>query len=111
MPDHPSPVRYLIHDRDAQFNPGFDSVFVSEGIEIVLTPPQNSCFVPAGGEKVPPVGLRNVQISRRDLCLERCPTFSGIRCELQPADGVNCPAGASIDEVEYDTPRLRVRGE
>ena len=39
-PDRPSPVRFLIHDRDAKFSSGFDSVFVSEGIEIVLTPPQ-----------------------------------------------------------------------
>lgn len=40
MPDHPSPVRFLIHDRDAKFSAGFDSVFMPEGFEIVLTPPQ-----------------------------------------------------------------------
>jgi transposase InsO family protein len=38
--DRPVPVRYLIHDRDAKFSPAFEAVFVSEGIEMVLTPPQ-----------------------------------------------------------------------
>ena len=31
-------ARYLIHDRDGTFPPGFDAVFQSEGIEIVRTP-------------------------------------------------------------------------
>jgi putative transposase len=38
--DKPSPKRFLIHDRDTKFTPAFDAVFVSEGVEIVLTPPQ-----------------------------------------------------------------------
>ena len=35
-----SPRHYLIHDRDTKFTASFDAVFESEGIEIVLTPPQ-----------------------------------------------------------------------
>ncbi len=46
--DNPqSPPHYLIHDRDTKFTAPFDAVFVSEGIVIVLTPPQapnaNAC--------------------------------------------------------------------
>src|SRR5204863_3243135 len=32
--------QYLIHDRDTKFTGSFDAVFESEGIAIVLTPPQ-----------------------------------------------------------------------
>ena len=32
------PVRYLLHDRDSTFAPAFDTVFASEGVEIVRTP-------------------------------------------------------------------------
>ena len=32
------PMRFLIHDRDTKFTRSFDSIFLSEGIEIVLTP-------------------------------------------------------------------------
>jgi putative transposase len=31
-------MRFLIHDRDAKFTQSFDRIFLSEGIDIVLTP-------------------------------------------------------------------------
>jgi putative transposase len=33
-----APLHFLIHDRDTKFTQSFDSMFVSEGMEIVLTP-------------------------------------------------------------------------
>jgi transposase InsO family protein len=38
--DREQPLRFLIHDRDAKFNGGFDHVFQSEGITVIRTPVQ-----------------------------------------------------------------------
>ncbi len=38
LSDKPVKMRFLIHDHDAKFSTAFDNVFVSEGLEIVLTP-------------------------------------------------------------------------
>jgi putative transposase len=38
LQDEQNSMRFLIHDRDAKFPPRFDSVFASEGIEILRTP-------------------------------------------------------------------------
>jgi putative transposase len=38
LPERPSPIRFLIHDRDSKFGGAFDEVFRSEGVEIIRTP-------------------------------------------------------------------------
>jgi putative transposase len=38
LSDAGRPVRFLIHDRDSKFTDAFDSVFETEGIEIIRTP-------------------------------------------------------------------------
>ena len=38
LSDESASMRFLIHDRDTKFAAAFDNVFVSEGLEIILTP-------------------------------------------------------------------------
>jgi putative transposase len=38
LPERATPVRFLIRDRDSKFTRDFDTVFRSEGIEIIRTP-------------------------------------------------------------------------
>ena len=38
LADENQPISFLIHDGDTKFSASFDSVFVSEGIELVRTP-------------------------------------------------------------------------
>ncbi len=38
LPERATPVRFLIRDRDSNFTRDFDTVFRSEGIEIIRTP-------------------------------------------------------------------------
>jgi len=36
--DHPEPLRFLLHDRDAKFGAAFDEVFRTEGVNVIRTP-------------------------------------------------------------------------
>jgi putative transposase len=38
LEDRGTPVRFLIHDRDAKYGGGFDVVFIAEGVDIIRTP-------------------------------------------------------------------------
>jgi transposase InsO family protein len=38
LTERPSPLRFLIHDRDSKLTGAFDEVFRSEGISIIRTP-------------------------------------------------------------------------
>jgi transposase InsO family protein len=38
LAERPSPLRYLIRDRDSKFTRDFDTVFADEGVEILRTP-------------------------------------------------------------------------
>jgi putative transposase len=38
LPERATPIRFLIRDRDSKFTHDFDTVFRSEGVEIIQTP-------------------------------------------------------------------------
>src|SRR2546425_12562217 len=38
LSERPTPIRFLIHDRDSKFTHGFDETFRSEGVEVIRTP-------------------------------------------------------------------------
>jgi putative transposase len=48
LAERPTPIRFLIHDRDSKFSRAFDEIFKSERIEIIRTPfraPNANAFV------------------------------------------------------------------
>ncbi len=38
LSERPTPIRFLIHDRDSKFTHDFDAIFRSEGVEVIRTP-------------------------------------------------------------------------
>jgi putative transposase len=40
LADRTDPIKFLLRDRDSKFTRAFDAIFASEGIRILLTPPQ-----------------------------------------------------------------------
>ena len=47
LSERPTPIRFLIHDRDSKFTHDFDEIFRSEGVEVIRTPfqaPQANAF-------------------------------------------------------------------
>jgi putative transposase len=38
LSERPTPIHFLIHDRDSKFTQGFDEIFRSEGVEVIRTP-------------------------------------------------------------------------
>ncbi len=52
--ESPTPLRFLIHDRDSKFTNAFDEVFRSEGISIIRTPvkaPKANAFADASSAR------------------------------------------------------------
>jgi putative transposase len=107
------PVRFLIHDRDTKFTRGFDTVFRSEGAEVILTP-----YRAPNANAVAERWVRSV----REECLDRLLILHP--CHLQrvlneyaeyyndrrPHQGLDqqCPAGARWGPGNGDIHRREV---
>jgi hypothetical protein len=94
--DREPPLHFLIHDRDAKFNGGFDHVFQSEGIAVIRTPVQ----APNANAHAE----RWVGSVRRD-CLERLLIFSQRQLELAtaPARSSKCASASGPPVRRSDT--------
>jgi hypothetical protein len=81
------PFRLLIHDRDKKFSHAFDSVFCSEGIEVIRTPIQAKTQTPtpnAGfGHCVPTVSI-GFSSSVADISSTCCASTAGITTSTGP---------------------------
>jgi hypothetical protein len=47
LADRTDPITFLIRDRDTKFTRTFDTVFASDGIRILLTPPRHPARTPS----------------------------------------------------------------
>jgi hypothetical protein len=54
--ERPTPLRFLIHDRDSKFRRTFDAVFLSENLEMIRTPVRAPKQTPSPSALSAPLG-------------------------------------------------------
>jgi len=115
LQDQGGPFRFLIHDRDSNFGPAFDTVFEAEGFEVVRTP-----YRAPRANAVAERWVRSV----RDECLDRLlivgarhlervlRTYLAYYNERRPHQGLDqqCPAGFPSSDAHAPIVRRDVLG-
>jgi putative transposase len=105
LTERPTPVRFLIRDRDSKFTRDFDTVFRSEGIEIIRTPIRSP--------KANAIAERFVKTVRTEcldwlLILNRCHLARVLRIFVQHYNGHRPHRTLNLTPPDPAQPTLRL---
>ena len=100
-------MKYLIHDRDTKFSASFDTVFVSEGIDSILTPfqaPIANAFAERWIRSVREECLDQLLILNEAHLRNVLEEYINYYNSRRPHQGLDQDAPAGLDLPETDQP-------
>lgn len=104
------PIRFLIHDRDTKFTTAFDTVFQSEGVEIIRTPfrsPNANAYAERWVRTLHEECLDRLIVLNQSRLRRILTEYSHYCNERRPHQGLNGTTPLPLDRPAIDAPIRR----